>query len=84
MNKVKPRRFPIDIGFFDTMSLTPEDREFLKDRRDYFNYLVERVENNSQKLDEVLEFLNKNKVSQETILMANNGVKYKSDNKTRR
>ena len=55
--KNKSHRYPIETGFYSTMTLTTEDKEFLRGRMAFFNYLVEQVENNSQKLDKVLELL---------------------------
>lgn len=46
-------RYPTEVGFFDTVNLSEEDRVFLKNRREFFNYLVESIEQTSQKINEV-------------------------------
>ena len=55
--KGKNCRYPIETGFYSAMTLTNEDREFLRDRMLFFNYIAEQVEHNSQKLDKALDFI---------------------------
>ncbi len=55
MKLAKPKiyRYPREIGFFDCMKLSPEDREFLSGRMAYFNYLIEQVEQTQEHLQQL-------------------------------
>lgn len=69
-------RYPIEVGFYNTISLTDEDREFLRGRMLFFNYLVEQVEHNSQKLDNALKFIEECK---QLLRFQNKGKRTKND-----
>ena len=57
MGKIEKCRYPIETIFYDSVRLTNEDRNFLKERELFFNYLAQELENNGQKLDKILEFI---------------------------